>query len=204
MSDATAPDYCLSCQDDLEDELSVIADLCLTCVARIGQDAIDELHDTAGAVCGDAFQLDREMLHLAHISGDATDAKPGLDLDDVWQGSIWHRLRLLWVLAAEVDHLRCKLTQTAPARATKADHSSGPADCCAARTRPDEAEADLRAAHGGTQLDLQVADARADHLAAIARRGLLAQHASPAHTGPIDTCRECRADWAVATAVVAR
>ncbi|SDL49909.1 hypothetical protein SAMN05660642_00051 [Geodermatophilus siccatus] len=58
--------------------------------------------------------------------------------------------------------------------------------------------------HNSTVLDLEASDARAAHLAAIARRALFDYHSWGKHRGSITTCRQCAGDWVVATAVIER
>jgi len=86
---------------------------CRDYVSQLGRQFLDELHDTTGAVHNDGFRLDQGM--LGHV-GILTPATPdghedGLDLDDTYQHEDWHRMRLLWVLGAEVDRLRDQLAE---------------------------------------------------------------------------------------------
>lgn len=212
---------CLSCQQP-RPEPSVIRALCRECVARLGHEFLAELQDTTGAVHEGSFRLDDGMLGHAGIStaDDAHQADGHLDLDDAYQSQDCHRLRLLWVLAAEVDRLRGQLAE-AEAGLSAARHQVRATSttvhplatehqrvCRELEASSDELRRlervydELESAHGQTLFDLEVGDARAGHLAAIARRSLLVQHRSGGHRGPLYSCLTCAGDWAVATATV--
>jgi hypothetical protein len=112
MPSPTDTHQCLPCEQSLT-QPSVFDGLCRDYVSQLGRQSLDELHDTTGAVHNDGFRLDQGMLgHVGILSPDNPDGhEDGLDLDDTYQHEDWHRMRLLWVLGAEVDRLRHQLAE---------------------------------------------------------------------------------------------
>ncbi len=213
MPSPTDTHQCLPCEQS-STQPSVFDGLCRDYVSQLGRQSLDELHDTTGAVHNDGFRLDQGMLgHVGILTPDTPDGhEDGLDLDDTYQHEDWHRMRLLWVLGAEVDRLRDQIAEleavtSAEMRQMISEHRQACQELDANRDglrRLQEAFDELESAHGETLWDLEVADARAEHLAAIARQGLIHRHRSARHNAPIGTCSSCRGDWAAASAVITR
>ncbi len=159
MPSPTDTHQCLPCEQSFT-QPSVLDGLCRDYVSQLGRQSLDELHDTTGAVHNDGFRLDQGMLgHVGILSPDNPDGhEDGLDLDDTYQHEDWHRMRLLWVLGAEVDRLRDQIAEleavtSAEMRQMTSEHRQACQELDANRDRPSPPPAGVRRAGGGARRD---------------------------------------------------